>query len=58
MQNFWAKTSNPKHSFVTFGAEISYEKRVLKTFMKFTPAQTTKINALSFFLYMPVDLNL
>jgi len=27
--------SNPKHSFVIFGAKILYEKRVCKTLMKF-----------------------
>jgi len=28
--------TNPKHSFVIFGAKISYEKRVRKTLMKLT----------------------
>jgi len=34
---FGAKTSNPKHSFVIFGAKILYKKCVRKTLMKLTP---------------------
>ncbi len=35
--NFGTKISNPKHSFVIFGANISYEKCAHKTLMKLTP---------------------
>ncbi len=38
---FGAKTSDPKHSFVIFGAKIVYEKRVRKTLMKLTPEVST-----------------
>jgi hypothetical protein len=34
---FGAKTSNLKHSFVIFGAKISYDKCVCKMLMKLTP---------------------
>jgi hypothetical protein len=40
---FWCqKISNPKHSFVIFGAKILYEKCVRKTLMKLTPGQMSK----------------
>ncbi len=36
---FWGKkTSNPKHSFVIFGAKILYKKRESKTWMNLTPS--------------------
>jgi len=35
---FWhQKISNPKHSFVIFGAKILYKKRARKMLMKLTP---------------------
>jgi len=34
---FGAKTLNPKHSFVIFGANILYKKCACKTLMKLTP---------------------
>jgi hypothetical protein len=37
IQNFYAKISDPKHSFVIFGAKIVYEKLSHKTLMKLTP---------------------
>ncbi len=36
------KTSNPKHSFVIFGAKILYKQCVHKTLMKLTPGRTRR----------------
>jgi hypothetical protein len=36
---FGAKISNPKASFVVFGAKILFKKHVLKTLMKSTTAR-------------------
>jgi len=39
---FWSqKISNPKHSFVIFGAKILYKKCVRKTLMKSTPGSVS-----------------
>jgi len=46
---FWRqKISNPKHSFVIFGAKILYEKYERKMLMKLTPSSVDAIEIISF----------